>query len=156
MFRKKRGEFVINLSKKVVDTLKPFCRRIQIVGSIRRKERNPWDIDIVLVPKDREKLENEMRRLNAQFVQGGEHESTWKIKNVKVELYYTIEEEWGASLLAYSSRKGSGIGLRIVAKAKGFRLNNHGLFKGNKRIAGKTEREIYKVLGRPHKNPEDR
>ena len=91
-----------------------------------------------------------------RFVQGGEHESTWRIEGTKVELYYTISEEWGATLLAYSSKTGSSIGLRVVAKKKGFKLTQHGLFKKGKRVAGRTEREIYKALGRPWKAPEER
>ncbi|MEJ2267949.1 MAG: DNA polymerase III, partial [Nanoarchaeota archaeon] len=124
-------------------------------GSIRRKEENPIDIDIVLIPKDKEKLK-EFLKTKGKYLQGGEHESTWKIEGVKVELYYTISEEWGAELLAYSSKKGSGIGLRKIAKEKGFKLNNHGLFKDKKRIAGKTEKEIYKALKRPWKPAEKR
>ena len=140
-----------NLSK----NLKPLCRRIQVAGSIRRKEPSPRDIDFVLIPKNREKLEDFMKK-KGKFMQGGEHESTWKVGGIKVELYYTIPEEWGAALLAYSSKKGSAIGLRMVAKRKGLLLNNHGLFKGKKKIASKTEREIYAALGRPYKKPEDR
>jgi len=83
-------------------------------------------------------------------LQGGEHESTWRIEGVKVELYYTTPEEWGAELLAYSSKKGSGIGLRMVAKKLGFKLNQHGLFKGKKRAAGKTEKDIPPKWQRSH------
>lgn len=146
---------VMKLSKKIVKFLKPYCRRIQVAGSIRRGEKNPRDIDIVLIPKSREKLEAAMAK-KGRFIQGGEYESTWRAEDVKIELYYTIPEEFGAELLAYSSRKGSGIGLRLVAKRKEFKLNNHGLFKGDKRIAGRTEKEIYAALGRPYKKPEER
>ncbi len=153
----KRGKEVLKLSKKVVTWLKPLSRRVMVVGSIRRKKPNPKDIDVVLIPKNREKLEEFMKK-KGRFAQGGEHESTWKIGRIKVELYYTIPKEWGAALLAYSSKPGSGIGLRMVAKRRGYKLNNHGLFnvKTGRRIAGKTEREIYKALGRPYKEPENR
>ncbi len=151
----KRGKEVLNLANKIVKYLRPYCRRIQVVGSIRRKETNPGDIDIVLIPKNKEKLAEIMKK-KGKFVQGGEHESTWRVEGIKIELYYTISEEWGAALLAYSSKPGSGIGLRMVAKRKGLKLNNHGLFRGKRRIAGKTEREIYKALGRPWKPPEKR
>ena len=146
---------VIKLAERIVKYLKPYCRRIQIAGSIRRGEKNPRDIDIVLIPKNIDKLVEAMKK-KGKFLQGGEHESTWRVEGIKVELYYTIPEEFGAELLAYSSRKGSGIGLRIVARRKGFKLNNHGLFRGRKRIASKTEREIYRALGRPYKKPEER
>lgn len=151
----RKGNFVLALSKKIVNYLKPFCRRIEIVGSIRRKEKNPVDIDIVLIPKNRIKLEYYLRK-KGKFIQGGEQKSRWRIEGVNVELYYTISEEWGAALLAYSSKFGAGIGLRVVAKRKGFKLNQHGLFRGTRRIAGKTETEIYHALGRPYKKPEKR
>jgi DNA polymerase (family 10) len=148
---------VLILAEKIEKELKPFCKRIEIAGSIRRKEKNPFDIDIVLIPEDKIKLE-EFMKTKGKFMQGGEHESTWDIQGVKVELYYTNESEWGAELLAYSSKKGAGIGLRIIAKRKGFKLTQHGLFnrKTGKKIAGKTEKEIYKDLGRKYKSPEKR
>ncbi len=153
----KRGDFVIKLAKKLVKKLSPFCKKMEIAGSIRRKNPNPKDIDVVLIPKNKNILENEISKLGRK-IQGGEHESTWKVDGVKVEFYYTIPEEWGATLLAYSSKKGSAIGLRIIARMKGFKLNSHGLFKRKtgERVAGKTEKKIYLVLGRNYKEPEDR
>ena len=158
------GKKIIALSKKLVNQLMPFCYKLSIAGSIRRKSLTPRDIDIVLIPKHREELEKFLKQhLKAKFVQGGEHESTWKREGIKIELYYTTKDSFGATLLAYSSKKGSGIGLRMVAKRKGFRLNNYGLFKIEgkgknkiKRMAGKTEREIYKALNRPYKQPWNR
>ena len=145
----------MKLAKKLEKQLKPYSRRIIIAGSIRRKEKNPRDIDIVLIPKNKEKLAEFMKK-KARFVEGGDFKTVWRIKGVNIELYYTISEEWGAQLLAYSSKKGSEIGLRVIAKKKGFTLNNHGLFKGKKSVAGKTEREIYHALGRSWKLPENR
>ncbi len=151
----RKGEFVIKLADKIFEYLKPFCRNIQTVGSIRRKEKNPADIDIVLIPKKREEVENAMKR-KGKFVQGGEKKSRWRVEGVTIELYYAKEENWGAMLLAYSSRFGAGIGLRVIAKRKGMKLNQYGLYRGGKRIAGKTEQEIYHALGRPWKVPERR
>lgn len=150
---------VINLAKDLKAKLKPLVKKIEIAGSIRRHSNNPQDIDIVLIPKDRIKLEEYLRTiLKGNFLQGGNYESTWTIKNVKVELYYTTEDEWGAELLAYSGKKGSNIGLRLIAKRKGLKLTQHGLYdrKTGKKIAGKTEEEIYHALGRNYKKPEYR
>jgi len=151
----RKGSFVTNLANKTANSLKPFCKKIEIVGSIRRKEKNPVDIDIVLIPKDRIKLEDFMKK-KGKFIQGGEKKSRWRVQGVNIELYYTTQESWGATLLAYSSKFGAGIGLRLVAKRNGYKLNQYGLFKGNKKIAGKTEEEIYHALGRPWKKPENR
>ena len=139
-------EFIENLANGLVEELKPFCKKIKIVGSILRRENVVHrDIDIVLIPKDRIKLEDFMKT-KGKFIEDGERESTWKVARVKIELYYTIPEEWGAEVLAYSLEKGHAIGLRKLAKEKGFKLNNHGLWKGDKKIASKSEKEIFKKL----------
>ena len=157
---KKRGNAVKELSDKVVRWIKPYCRRIEIAGSIRRGEPNSKDIDIVLIPKSsvsKERLEK-LLESKGKKVLGGDKKAYFRIEGIEVELYYTVPEEWGATLLAYSSKRGSGIGLRIVARLKGFKLSQHGLFirKTGKRIAGRTEREIYSALGRQWKKPEER
>jgi len=150
-----KGAKVEQLARKIISELRPFCKKISVAGSIRRREKTHKDMDIVLIPKERLKLEDFMKT-RGKFLQGGEHESTWKVEGIVVELYYTVSEEWGATLLAYSSEKGSAIGLRKIAKAQGFKLNNYGLWKGKKRIAGKTEKEIYRALGRKWKRAENR
>jgi len=158
MVSTRKGDFVLSLSKKVVSWLKPYSRRIEIVGSIRRKDKNPVDIDVVLIPKNEEskdRIEMLLEKRGKRIL-GGEKKAYFKVEGVEVELYYTVPEEWGAALLAYSSEFGAGIGLRVVAKKKGFKLNQHGLWKGSKRVAGRTEEEIYHALGRPYKEPWNR
>ena len=154
-----KEDSITKLAEEIALKLKPYCSRIKIAGSIRRHSKHPGDIDIVLIPKDnnKDKLEGFMDKLGKR-VQGGEHESTWKVKRANVELYYTTKEEFGAELLAYSSRKGSGIGLRMIAKRKGLKLTQHGLFNRvtGKKIAGKSEKEIYEKLGRKWKPADKR
>ena len=87
----RKGDFVIYLANKILRSLKPFCSKIEIVGSIRRNEKNPVDIDIVLIPKDKIKLEHFMKR-KAKFIQGGEKKSRWRVDGVNVELYYTTND----------------------------------------------------------------
>ena len=154
----RKGGFVIKLSERIIKNIKPYCKKIMVVGSIRRKEKNPVDIDIALIPRNersKEKIEAILKK-KGKVLEEGEQQASFRIKGVKVELYYTVPEEWGATLLAYSSEFGAGIGLRVVAKRKGFKLSQHGLFKKGKRIAGKTEKEIYHALGRPYKEPWER
>jgi len=146
---------VKKLSEKIISGIKPFCKKIEVAGSIRRKEKHLRDIDIVLIPRNKEKIFRYLNK-NGKFIQGGEKRISFNIKGIKVELYFTTPQSWGATLLAYSSRKGSAIGLRIIARTKGFKLNQYGLYKKGKLVAGRTEEEIYKTLGRKFKPPEER
>ena len=71
----KRGKTVTNLAEDIERELKPYSHRVEVAGSIRRHEGKPHDIDIVLIPKNKEKLE-EFMKTRGKFLQGGEHEST--------------------------------------------------------------------------------
>lgn len=146
---------VIKLAKEIVKNIKLYCKKIEIVGSIRRHEENPKDIDIVLIPKNKEKIE-EILIEKGKKIMGGDKKTVFLINGINVELYYTVEKEWGAALVAYSSKKGAEIGLRVIAKKRGFKLNQYGLFKNNKFVAGRTEKDIYKKLKRKLKRPENR
>ncbi len=154
----KKGAFVTKLSKEVVRKVRPYCRKIEVVGSIRRKEKNPVDIDIVAIPKNLDKFMDFLKKKDFKFLQGGKEKSRWRYRGVNVEFYYSTLKSWGATLMAYSSKFGAGIGLRVVAKKKGFKLDQYGLFsrKTGKMVAGRTERGIYRALGRPYKEPWNR
>jgi DNA polymerase (family 10) len=45
---------------------------------------------------------------------------------------------------------------RALAKRKGFRLNEYGLWRENEWIAGRTEREIFDILGMKYYHPQER
>ncbi|MDE1848864.1 MAG: hypothetical protein KGH55_02435 [Nanoarchaeota archaeon] len=154
-----RGARVLALANKIVKQLKPFCSRIEIAGSIRRKKKNPHDIDIVLIAKEdgKDKIKRLLEK-EGRFLQGGNKEMFFRIEGIDLDLFFTVPDEWGATLMAYSGQKGSNIGLRLVAMRKGLKLTNHGLFRKSdgRRLAGKTERGIYESLGRPYKEPWER
>jgi len=151
----RKGSFVIALSKKIYFLLKPLSKRIEIAGSIRRKSKAPVDVDIVLIAKNKDEIVQKLSELG-KYVSGGEKRSTFKIQGVKVEIAYANNENWGAMLMAYTGPSGANIGLRIIAKRKGLLLNQYGLFKGKRHIAGRTEKSIYEALGKKYKVPEER
>lgn len=150
-------KFVLKLSKKIYNELKKESHRISFAGSIRRKSKTPTDIDIVLIPKNKEKI-NELLLKMGKRIAGGEKRLTFNIEGVKVEIYFADKEDWGAMLFAYSAPSGASIGLRKIARDKGYLLNQYGLYarKSGKKIAGKTETEIYSALGKKYKSPERR
>ena len=112
-----RGDKVYKLANKIAKELKPFCKRIEIAVRVRRKKPNPGDIDIVLVAKNegnKQKIKDRLSK-DGKFLQGGNKEMFFKIEGIDLQLFFSIPEEWGATLLAYSGEKGSNIGLRIFS-----------------------------------------
>jgi DNA polymerase (family 10) len=63
---------------------------------------------------------------------------------------------YGAALNYFTGSKDHNIALREIAVKKGLKLNEYGLWKDKKRIAGRTEEEIYKALGLSFVPPEMR
>ena len=63
---------------------------------------------------------------------------------------------YGAALLYFTGSKAYNIELRKRAIARGLKLNEYGLFKGTRRIAGATEESIYEALDLPWTAPERR
>ncbi len=149
----REGSIVINLSKKLCKSLKPLSKKIEIAGSIRRKVKTPVDIDIVLIPKAKQKIIDHLKT-KGTYMQGGEKRITFKIQGVKVEIYYTDSKSWGAMLMTYTGPSGYNIGLRSLTKKRGLLLNQYGLFQNGKHIAGKTEKSIYTTLDKKYKSPE--
>lgn len=147
-----RGQYVLSLARKIKNRLRPYSYKIEIVGSIRRK-KEPNDIDIVLIPKNRNVIRKKllgMGKIKAE----GESLIFARIGGVDVDIFFSDLKSFGAQLLTRTGPKGGNIGNRTLAKHKGLLLNQYGLFKGNKRIAGSTEKGIYEALGKQYKKPE--
>lgn len=76
--------------------------------------------------------------------------------NLQIDLRIVPDNEYGSALQYFTGNKAHNIMLRKIAIQKGLKLNEYGLFRGKKRIAGKTEEEIYSALGLKMPKPEDR
>jgi DNA polymerase (family 10) len=63
-------------------------------------------------------------------------------------------QSFGAALCYFTGSVDHCVALRRVAIEKGFKLNEYGLFEGERRIAGATEEEVYAALGLDYIAPE--
>jgi len=151
----RKGADVIKIAKNIARGLKPLTYKQEIVGSIRRKSPSPIDIDIIVIPRSKKKIIQHLSR-KGKYLQGGEKRVSFKIKDVKTEIYFATNKSWGAHLMTYTGPFQYNIGLRMKAKNNGLLLNQYGLFKkgNNKYLAGATELSIYKALGKHYKEPE--
>ncbi len=146
------------IAAEVVKVLAPYCSRIEVAGSIRRRKPLVNDIDIVLIPSDPWNLTGEIARLGAVTAHGAkiqrvQHQGVW------IDLYMATPETWATLLLIRTGSKENNIRLCSLAKRKGCHLaaNGDGLFdETGKRVAGDSEESIYQALGLSYQKPEDR
>jgi len=135
--------------------------KIIAAGSIRRKKPTIGDIDIVIETKKPKIVADKFTKMNfvKEVLGKGKEKATIITKlGMQADLRFFQEEEFGAGLLYFTGDKGHNIWLRKIAIKKGWKLNEYGLFdiKTGKKIAGKTEEEIYKKLGVKYPEPEKR
>lgn len=149
------------ISSQIINELKKLkeVEKIIVAGSIRRKKSTIGDIDIVIQTKKPEIVADKFTKMSfvKEILGKGMEKATIITKqNIQADLRFFNEDEFGAGLLYFTGDKGHNIWLRKKAIKKGYKLNEYGLFLGNRRIAGKSEEEIYKKLGVKYLEPEKR
>jgi DNA polymerase (family 10) len=139
----------------------PGARRVEVAGSVRRRCETVRDIDILAASSSPKPVSDafvrnpEVWKVNAH----GETKSSVILRDrLQVDLRVVGPEEFGAALLYFTGSKTHNIKLRALAKKRGWKINEYGLFdeRTGKRIAGRTEEEIYKALGLAYVEPEMR
>src|SRR2546430_8149873 len=91
----------------------------------------------------------------ANVVSKGDTRATVKLRGgLQVDLRAVEPAAYGAALQYFTGSKAHNVELRKIAQEQGYKLNEYGLFKGTRRVAGQTEEEIYKTLGLDWRPPE--
>jgi DNA polymerase (family 10) len=128
----------------------PGVEEAVVAGSVRRMKETIGDIDIVVVSSSPEKIMDRFVDLPmVEHVYGkGPTKTNVRLKNgVDADLRVVPKRSFGAALLYFTGSKEHNIALREMAVQKGWKLNEYGLFRGKKVIAGCTEEDIYDALG---------
>jgi DNA polymerase (family X) len=137
----------------------PDVKGAFLTGSIRRRKETIGDIDLVVVSDKPEKVMKSFENIPmvAHVIGGGRSKTSIKLTNgMSIDLRVVPEESLGAALVYFTGSKDHCIALREIAIKKELKLNEYGLYKGNRSIAGKTEQEIYHALGLEFIEPEMR
>ncbi|HXV26407.1 MAG TPA: DNA polymerase/3'-5' exonuclease PolX [Candidatus Paceibacterota bacterium] len=134
-------------------------RRCVPGGSVRRMQETVGDLDLVASAEDAESVLQKFATMPEvrSVYKHGEHNVLVRLKMGRdADLWVLPEEGWGATLIAWTGNKQHNIHLRTIAKRKGYMLDDFGLFRGKRMVAGKTEEEVYAKLGMQWIPPEIR
>ena len=140
----------LDLAEDIVKKLK--AKRIMVCGSIRRMYETVGDIDILAVAD--KNIVEDFCKLADRILAKGNGRASIIIGSTQVDLRIVPKEDFWSGVHYFTGSKDHSIELRKIAIKKGMKLNEYGLFKGDKRIAGKTEQEIYNKLGMQYIPPE--
>ncbi len=154
----------LTVAEEVMDYLKraPGISNVSTAGSLRRLKETVGDIDILATGKDGLQIIKHFVQhpRTIKVLAEGETKGSILIETEigerQVDLRIVAEDAYGAALQYFTGSKAHNIKLRGLAKDKGLKISEYGVFRGEKKIAGRTEEEVYKVFGLPVIPPEMR
>jgi DNA polymerase (family 10) len=144
----------------------PGVKKVEYAGSLRRNAETVGDVDILVTsnPPFANSRKHTSRAgkgkrvidffVGADFVQevlaAGDTKGSAIIKTsscpVHVDVRVVADKSFGAAWQYFTGSKHHNVRLREMAVKAKLKLNEYGLFRGEKMIAGATEREIYDKL----------
>ncbi|MCK5450353.1 MAG: DNA polymerase III, partial [Candidatus Omnitrophica bacterium] len=158
-FREQVGRMLLPEADKCADEVlkyllrSKYFKKIEKAGSLRRGKETIGDLDVLAQAGDREKAMDffvkypEVREVVAK----GHTKSSVILKNgTQIDLRIVESKSFGAALVYFTGSKEHNVKIRSIAKRKGYKLNEYGVFfeSGGKEkyIAGKTEKDVYAAI----------
>lgn len=143
--------------EKALSSLKEI-EQISVAGSVRRMKETIGDVDfLVTISGGKEKQEKSAKRIMDFFVslpgvvkiwgRGATKSSVRMEEGFDVDLRILAKKSFGSALQYFTGSKEHNIKTRTIALEKELKLNEYGVFKGKKMIAGWNEVGVYKAIG---------
>ena len=159
---------------KTEETLRPirkieevlgFPEGFHVVGSVRRKSPMVNDIDILVETKRivttrefNKKLRTFILKYNGNIFAEGLQKFRFMVGDVQFDVNYLYSgEHLGCALLHHTGSSRNNMAMRKIAKNKGLKLNEKGLWKGTKMLLeDSSELAVYEALGLEYQAPQNR
>jgi DNA polymerase (family 10) len=123
--------------------------QIAVAGSYRRRKETVGDLDVLVTGRRPARIMSRFVAYPeiATIVSRGPTRATVQLAGgVQVDLRVVAPAAYGAALLYFTGSKAHNIELRALAQDQKLKLNEYGLFAGTRRLAGKTEQDVYAKL----------
>jgi DNA polymerase (family X) len=135
----------------------PGVERVEIAGSYRRGRESVGDIDILAIAaKGGPAIQRFVAYERAEAVLAeGDTRAAIRLKGgLQVDLRVVARQEFGAALYYFTGSKPHNIAVRQIAVRKKLKVNEYGVFRDEKRIAGDTEESVFATADLPYIPPE--
>jgi DNA polymerase (family 10) len=136
-----------------------LIERAEMAGSLRRRRETIGDVDVLIISKDNPGALQEAVKLPLvkQVLAIGDTKATVIVEGgIQVDIRAVARESYGAALQYFTGSKQHNIHLRTLARERGLKFNEYGIFRGKKRVGGKDETEVYALMDMPVMPPEIR
>ena len=135
----------------------PGVAEVIVAGSYRRMRETVGDLDILVSARGASSAAERFVEYPevVEVISHGPTRASVRLRSgMQVDLRIVPADTLGAALVYFTGSKAHNIALRRLARERGLKISEYGVFKGAKRIAGETEESVYRAVGLPFIAPE--
>ena len=135
----------------------PGVKSVDVAGSFRRRKDTVGDLDILVTCSVGSPVMARFAGYDSvkEVLSRGDTRSSVRLRSgVQVDLRVVPEISYGAALYYFTGSKAHNIAVRKLAVARKLKINEYGVYRGERRIAGRTEKEVFRSVGLPYIEPE--
>ncbi len=162
-FRAGMGRFKLSVgleySESIINYLKKAkgVKAIEAAGSLRRRKETVGDLDILVIcGRDSDIMDRFVKYDDIEeVIAKGKTKSSARLScGLQVDVRVLDSASFGSALQYFTGSKDHNIALRKRAVEKKLKISEYGVFKNKRKIAGRTEKDVYKAVGLPLIPPE--
>ena len=128
-----------------------------VAGSYRRMKDTVGDLDFLVVSSKPEEVSARFVRypeVREVLAQGTTRSSVRLASGMQADLRVVPRQSYGAALHYFTGSKAHNIAVRKLGIERGLKINEYGVWRGERRIGGETEESVYAAVGLPYIEPE--
>jgi len=145
-------EVAYPIARRLVDGLRAAggVEQVELAGSYRRCRETVGDLDVLVTSSDPERVFDTFSHLpevKEVRLRGGTKETVVLTHGLQVDLRVVEPAAFGAAWQYFTGSKDHNVHLRSLARDRGLKINEYGVFRGEERVGGRTEAEVYATMG---------
>jgi DNA polymerase/3'-5' exonuclease PolX len=164
-------DYATEIAEKTRDLLEPYCLRIEIAGSIRRKKPEVKDVEIVLIP-----MVQDLPQLKKQIDQWEKKKGTFPClytqrrlpESIDLDLFVATPDNWGLQLAIRTGPANYSHHVLAMGWSKKGYHSKGGILYPTSKVYGqdrldyskplylREEIDVFSFIGLPWKEPQDR
>ena len=164
-YKRSAGRFLINAADGLAAEVREYLsqslgvKKVTSAGSLRRGCESIGDLDFLVTGGSQKHTADHFLKFPkvAEVIASGENKVSVKLKEgIQVDVRMLAPESYGAAMQYFTGSKAHNVALRDRAKRMGYKLSEYGLFRisDGRKVAGRTEEEVYNALGLSYIEPE--
>lgn len=135
----------------------PSIKELEPAGSYRRGRDTVAELDLLVVSSNAAEVMDRLAAFAGVETLLGRGDTKMSVRlggGLQVDLRVVPGESFGAALQYFTGSKQHNVVIRGLAKSRGLKINEYGVFRGDEYVAGRTEEEVYATLDLPCFPPE--